>query len=96
MPAAATIGSGHRCPLSDGPKPHQGGRLLGPGAPTILIDGKIAAVVGDVCLCKSPVPNAVARGSSSVLLSGRPAARKGDSTAHGGALSDGVDSVLIG
>ncbi|MFR5647094.1 MAG: PAAR domain-containing protein [Bilophila wadsworthia] len=36
------------------------------------------------------------RGSSSVLIGGRPAARMGDQTAHGGQIVMGCPTVIIG
>jgi uncharacterized Zn-binding protein involved in type VI secretion len=35
-------------------------------------------------------------GSSTVLIGGKPAARMGDSTAHGGTIVAGLATVLIG
>ena len=54
----------HTCPMFDGPKPHVGGPILPPGAPTVLIGGK-------------------------------PAARMGDPTAHGGVIVAGFPGVII-
>ena len=51
----------HTCPLSDGPKPHVGGPILPPGAPTVLIGGMPAARVGDMATCVGP-PDAIAHG----------------------------------
>ncbi|MFN4253200.1 PAAR domain-containing protein [Deinococcus sp.] len=36
------------------------------------------------------------RGSATVFINGRPAARMGDSTAHGGVISAGAPTVNIG
>ena len=36
----------HICPVADGPKPHVGGPIVGPGCPTVLVGGQPAAVVG--------------------------------------------------
>lgn len=47
----------YACPmLNPGtpPPPHVGGPVSGPGVPTVLIDGKPAAVMGDMCVCASP------------------------------------------
>ena len=38
----------------------------------------------------------IVTGSSSVLICGKPAARLGDLTAHGGAIVTGLPTVLIG
>ena len=95
MPPAATIGSQHVCPLSDGPKPHVGGPILGPGVPTVLIGGQPAAVVGDSCVCVGP-PDSLVMGSTTVLIGGKPAVRLGDTTAHGGKIVVGIPTVQIG
>ena len=96
MPAAATIGSMHVCQLVDiGPKPDVGGPITGPGSPTVLIGGKPAAVVGDICTCVGP-PDTIIMGSTSVMIGGKPAARMGDSTAHGGTIMSGIPTVMIG
>lgn len=36
---ASVVGDMHTCPMSDGPKPHVGGPILPPGAPTVFIGG---------------------------------------------------------
>ncbi|KPA18034.1 type VI secretion protein, partial [Candidatus Magnetomorum sp. HK-1] len=54
-----------------------------------------AATVGDMCMCVGP-PDTIAMGSTGVLIGGKPAARMGDSTAHGGIISVGCPTVLIG
>jgi uncharacterized Zn-binding protein involved in type VI secretion len=95
MPPAAVLGSMHTCPLSDGPKPHVGGPVIGPGIPTVLVGGQPAAAVGDTCTCTGP-PDAILQGSATVLIGGKPAARLGDPTAHGGVLIQGVPTVMIG
>ena len=84
----------HTCPLSDGPKPHVGGPILPPGAPTVLIGGMPAARVGDMATCTGP-PDAIAMGSSKVMIGGMPAARMGDQTAHGGVITLGCTTVII-
>ena len=86
----------HTCPLSDGPKPHVGGPILPPGAPTVLIGGMPAARVGDMATCVGP-PDAIVKGSATVMIGGMPAARIGDTTAGGGTvIPPGEPTVLIG
>lgn len=52
MPAAARIGDMHTCPaVNPGPVQHVGGPIIGPGSPTVLIDGMPAARVGDLAAC---------------------------------------------
>ncbi|HYV92802.1 MAG TPA: M91 family zinc metallopeptidase [Chitinophagales bacterium] len=93
---AARVGDMHICPMSDGPKPHVGGPVVGPGIPTVLIGGVPAAVMGDMCTCVSPAFDSIVLGSTGVLIGGKPAARMGDMTAHGGAITVGLPTVLIG
>ncbi len=93
---AARVGDMHTCPMSDGPKPHVGGPILPPGQPNVLIGGLPAARVGDMATCVSPAPDVIAIGSATVLIGGLPAARMGDQTAHGGVITVGFPSVLIG
>ena len=77
------------------PIPHVGGPITGPGVPNVLIGGMPAAVLGDMCTCVGP-PDAIIKGSATVMISGRPAARMGDSTAHGGTIVLGMPTVMIG
>tara|TARA_R110001632_G_scaffold150870_8_gene268393 strand:- start:241 stop:540 length:300 start_codon:yes stop_codon:yes gene_type:complete len=98
MSLAARITDMHVCPMiSPGlpPIPHVGGPIIGPGAPTVLIGGLPAAVLGDLCSCVGP-PDSIISGSSTVLIGGKPAARMGDATAHGGSIVIGCATVLIG
>jgi uncharacterized Zn-binding protein involved in type VI secretion len=94
MPPAARVGDMHTCPMSDGPKPHVGGPVA-QGVPTVIIGGMPAAVVGSICTCAGP-PDAVAMGSTTVLIGGQPAARLGDQTVHGGVITVGLPTVIIG
>ena len=98
MPAAARITDFHQCPMQTPgitPIPHVGGPILGPGAPTVLVGGLPAAVLGDTCACVGP-PDTITAGSSTVFICGKPAARMGDQTAHGGSISAGSPNVIIG
>jgi len=95
MGAAARTTDMHVCPASTGSVPHVGGPIL-PGAnTTVLIANMPAAIVGDNCMCTGP-PDALIVGSSSVMIAGKPAVRMGDSTAHGGTVTVGCPTVLIG
>lgn len=51
--------------------------------------------MGDSAVCVGP-PDSIIRGSSSVLIGNRPAARMGDTTAHGGVIVAGCPTVDIG
>jgi uncharacterized Zn-binding protein involved in type VI secretion len=92
---AARLTDMHTCPMFDGPKPHVGGPITAPGAPTVLIGSLPAARIGDVVTCVGP-PDTIAQGSVTVLIGGQPAARMGDMTAHGGVIVVGYPTVLIG
>jgi uncharacterized Zn-binding protein involved in type VI secretion len=54
-----------------------------------------AARLGDMATCAGP-PDSIIKGSSTVLIGGKPAARMGDTTAHGGTIVMGLPTVLIG
>lgn len=95
MPPAARVSDLHTCPLFNGPVPHVGGPVTGPGAPTVLIGSMPAAVVGDLLVCVGP-PDSIVKGSTTVLIGGKPAARLGDLTAHGGVIVVGFPTVMIG
>ena len=90
----ATQGSMHMCPMCSGLVPHVGGPISGPGAPNVLINGKPAALMGDMCVCVGP-PDVVAQGNPSVLINGVPVVCQGDMTAHGGVIMSGEPNILI-
>jgi uncharacterized Zn-binding protein involved in type VI secretion len=75
--------------------PHVGGPILPPCAPTVLTGNIPQARVSDLLTCVGP-PDVIALGSFTVLVSGMPAARMGDLTAHGGTIVLGYPTVLIG
>ncbi len=98
MPPAARMTDMHTCPLASPatpPVPHVGGPILPPCCPTVLIGMLPAARVGDMATCVGP-PDAIAMGSPTVLIGGMMAARQGDPTMHGGIISVGFPTVLIG
>jgi len=80
--------------MVDGVKPHVGGPII-MGAPTVIIAGMPAARVGDPCTCVGP-PDTIAMGSTTVIICGMPAARMGDTTIHGGLITLGCPTVIIG
>lgn len=95
---AARISDMHVCPMvTPGvpPIPHVGGPIVVPGAPTVLIAAMPSATLGSMCVCVGP-PDAIVKGSATVMLMSKPAARMGDTTAHGGAIVLGAPTVLIG
>jgi uncharacterized Zn-binding protein involved in type VI secretion len=98
MPPAARLADMHTCPMvtpGTPPVPHVGGPVIGPGVPTVLIGKLPAAVVTDNCECVGP-PDVIVQGSATVMIGGKPAARTGDSTAHGGSIVLGCFTVMIG
>lgn len=98
MPPAARIADMHVCPMvTPGvpPVPHVGGPILPPGAPNVLIGFTPAATVGSMCTCVGP-PDVIVKGSMTVMIGGRPAARMGDTTSHGGSVVMGLPTVMIG
>lgn len=96
MPPAARLGDMHVCPMvNPGPVPHVGGPILPPCCPTVLIGFMPAARATDMAFCVGP-PDAIAKGSATVMIGGLPAARMGDPTAHGGSIVMGFPQVMIG
>jgi len=93
MPFAARLTDMHTCSQSGGP-------IVGPGVPTVMIGGIFAAVLGDNCTCVTaagiPIAATIIKGSSTVQIGQRPAARVGDQTADGGSISMGCMTVMIG
>ena len=92
---AARLTDLHTCPMTTGVVPHVGGPITGPGTPTVLIGGLPAARMGDTATCVGP-PDTILAGSPAVLIGNQPAARMGDATSHGGVITLGCFTVLIG
>lgn len=93
---AARVLDMHICPMWTALVPHVGGPILPLGAvPNVIIGGSMAATVGTMCFCAGG-PDTIVMGSSGVMIGGKPAARMGDMTAHGGAIALGCPNVLIG
>jgi uncharacterized Zn-binding protein involved in type VI secretion len=92
---AARITDMHVCPMVTVIIPHVGGPVIMPSAPTVLIGSLPAAGLGSMCVCVGP-PDVIAKGSATVLAGGRPLARMGDTTAHGGTIVLGCPTVLVG
>lgn len=98
MPPAARISDMHVCPMvtpAPVPIPHVGGPVVSPGGPTVLIGMLPSATLGSMCVCVGP-PDSVVKGSATVMICGKPAARMGDLTAHGGTIVVGCPTVMIG
>lgn len=95
---AARASDMHVCPMQTPgtpPIPHVGGPILPPGMPTVLIGNMPAARMGDMCMCVGP-PDFILMGAPTVLIGSLPAARLGSSTAHGGTITLGFPTVLLG
>ena len=92
MPPAARVGD---------PTGHPG-IITGPGVPSVLIGGQIAAVAGDLHTCSFPPPavhppSPIGPGCPTVLIGGRPAALVGDMAGCSAPiLPPGAATVLIG
>ena len=73
----------HAC----GACPHPVTGPITSGSPTVLIDGRPAARVGDVgkhAACCGKNEFVIKQGDATVLIDGKPAARRGDATQHCG------------
>ena len=93
-PPAARITDMHTCPMVNGTVPHVGGPVV-LGSTDVITGNMMQARVGDQLVCVGP-PDFVAKGSNTVFVNDRPAARLGDTTAHGGVIVAGCPTVLIG
>lgn len=93
MPPAARLTDLHTCSQSGGP-------IVGPCVPNVMIGGLLAAVVTDNCSCVTwagvPIAVPIVKGSTTVMIGKRPAARVGDPTGDGGSISLGCMTVMIG
>jgi uncharacterized Zn-binding protein involved in type VI secretion len=97
MPLAARITDMHMCPMvTPGvpPVPHVGGPII-TGLPTVIVGFMPAARVTDQCICVGP-PDVIVMGSPTVLIGFQMAARIGDLTTHGGVITTGCPTVIIG
>ena len=92
MAAAARIGD----------QTNHGGTITGPGAATVMIGKKPAAVAGDMHVCSlppsghQPTASAFPIGSMTVFISGRPAIRTTDACICGAMAIIGEPTVMIG
>ena len=91
----ARITDMHVCPMVTVLVPHVGGPILPPGVPTVLVCGLPAATMTSMCVCVGP-PDVIIKGSATVLIGKKPAARMLDNTAHGGMIVLGAPTVLVG
>ncbi|MES3036197.1 MAG: PAAR domain-containing protein [Gemmatimonadota bacterium] len=91
----ARITDMHVCPMVTVLVPHVGGPILPPGMPTVLVCGLPAATMTSMCVCVGP-PDVIIKGSATVLIGKKPAARLLDNTAHGGMIVLGAPTVIVG
>ncbi|WP_171174969.1 PAAR domain-containing protein [Ruegeria sp. HKCCD8929] len=95
---AARLLDMHACPMVSPvvpPVPHVGGPISGPCVPTVLTCKMPQATITDMAICVGP-PDTIVKGSATVLVSKKPAARITDTCAHGGMISAGAPTVMIG
>jgi len=95
MIPAARLSDMHVCPMVTGVVPHVGGPVISPGGPTTLTGMLPTASTACTVTCVGP-PDVLLPGSTTVLISNKPAVRLGDSTAHGGKMVLGCFTVLMG
>jgi uncharacterized Zn-binding protein involved in type VI secretion len=89
---AARITDNHWCPVED-PNPHVGGPIVG-GSPDVITGGQSQARVGDAAICIGPLDK-IRKGSDTVFVNGKQAARFGDPT-DVGLITGGCATVFIG
>jgi uncharacterized Zn-binding protein involved in type VI secretion len=99
MPKPATfMGAMHVCPMVTMvgivPVPHVGGPVMGTAA-TVLVAGPPAVNIGDMGICVGP-PDSVALASVTVMAQGKPMARMGDLSGHGGTIVLGMPTIIVG
>lgn len=91
MPPAARVGD----------ITNHGGTIVGPGAMTVMIGGKPAAVAGDSHVCSlpptghQPTVSVFPMGSVTVLIGGKPALRTTDACICGAMAAIGEVTVII-
>jgi uncharacterized Zn-binding protein involved in type VI secretion len=76
---------------------HVGGPVTGPGATTVIVKGIPAARYSDMAQCVGTAEiDALSMGAPTVFIGKLPAARLAEPTEHGGVVTAGELSVLIG
>jgi uncharacterized Zn-binding protein involved in type VI secretion len=84
---------------------NHGGSITGPGVPTVLIEGRFPAVLGDQTTCPLfdgvvlHVGGPIVTASATVFIGGKPAARVGDVNAENASsatIVSGAPTVIIG
>lgn len=93
----ARITDMHVCPMqtpSLPPIPHVGGPIIQPSAVNVLVGGLPPAGAGSQCICVGPPDSIIA--ISTVMVGGKPVAKMGDMTVHGGSIVIGCPTVIVG
>lgn len=90
----ALKGHFHSCPRTV-PLQHVGGPITNTQN-LVKVNGIPVATMGDDCICTGTGQvDRIIGGSSTVRINGKGVARKGDGTAHGGQIEQGVSSVNV-
>jgi len=92
---AARVGDKTSCPGVEKVVPHVGGPISGPGCSTVMINYMPASVQDDQAGCVGP-PDKITAGSTTVMFANKAAVRLKDPTEHGGIVSKGEPTVIIG
>ena len=95
--AVALKGHRHTCPKVDpGPNPHIGGPISECQQSFVTYNGIPLALVGDKLICEgSGSKDTISSGSSTMKINGKPVARVGDTTEHGGIMVEGAAGLTI-
>lgn len=93
----ALRGHYHTCPKVDpGPRPHVGGPVSECQQSVVTCNGIPLALVGDKLICTgSGRKDTIVSGSATVRINGIPVARMGDSTEHGGVITEGEAGLTL-
>lgn len=75
--------------------PHVGGPIIPPCCVTVITGGMPQARVTDQATCVGPI-DMIVMGSTTVIVGGQMAARIFDPTVHGGLITTGYPTVIIG
>ncbi len=95
MMPAARLSDLHVCPMVTGIIPHVGGPVIALPVSKVLTGMLPQAVMGDKAICVGP-PDSILKGSMTVQVGGKGAARMMDNCSHGGMIVLGCPTVIIG
>lgn len=87
----------HSCPITSllSP-PHAGGPILPPAVPSVIAVGQSVAKLADYAKCAVPPADVLSQAAMTVWVEGLYVVRTGDATAHGGVVTTGDGTVLVG